>query len=99
MHMQQRGKIVARPERRLERLVKGFANHRRIQILELLQHRPELSVVEVATTLHVNFKTVSDHIRRLAIAGLVLKRSAGNSVRHKLTDQAQSILEFLRTLE
>ncbi len=91
--------IEGRPERKLERLVKGFANHRRIQILQLLERQPELSVVEVASRLHANFKTISEHIRRLAIAGLVLKRSSGNSVRHKLTDRAISILKFLRTLE
>ena len=84
---------------RLERTVKGFANHRRIQILELLQKTPELSVDEIATILKINFKTASEHIRRLAISGLVLKRHAGNEVRHKLTDKAISILKFLRILE
>ena len=84
---------------KLERTVKGFANHRRIQILELLQKTSELSVDEIATTLNVNFKTASEHIRRLAIAGLVLKRHAGNEVRHKLTSKAIGILKFLRILE
>ena len=85
--------------RELERLVRGFANRRRNQILELLKSSPELSVDEVAEELSINFKTASDHIRRLAIAGLVLKRNEGNAVRHKLTVRAKSILKFLRTLE
>jgi len=85
--------------RQLERIVKGFANHRRIQILELLEREPELSVVEIAGKLNINFKTASEHIRRLAIAGLVLKRSEGNNVRHKLSDRGGSILKFLRILE
>lgn len=85
--------------RQLERIVKGFANHRRIEILELLEKAPELSVMEIAERLRINFKTASEHIRRLAIAGLVLKRSAGNSVRHKLADRGLAILKFLRTLE
>ncbi|OGG55381.1 hypothetical protein A3D62_00335 [Candidatus Kaiserbacteria bacterium RIFCSPHIGHO2_02_FULL_49_11] len=85
--------------RALERVVKGFANHRRIDILNLLQKRPELSVEEIAETLRINFKTASDHIRRLAIAGLVLKRNEGNMVRHKITSRAESILKFLRILE
>ena len=83
----------------LERVVRGFSNHRRIEIIELLEKKPELSVVEIAETLKVNMKTASEHVRRLAIAGLVLKRSAGNAVRHKLTDRGSSILKFLRTLE
>ena len=85
--------------RRLERIVKGFANHRRIQILELLQKEPELSVFEISDKLNINFKTASEHIRRLDIAGLVMKRSQGLCVRHKLTNRATSILKFLRILE
>ncbi|TSC58332.1 MAG: Uncharacterized protein Greene041679_115 [Parcubacteria group bacterium Greene0416_79] len=83
----------------LERMVRGFSNHRRIQILELLKKSPELSVEEISDMLHINYKTAADHIRRLAIAGLVLKRSDSVSVRHKLTDRAEYILKFLRTLE
>jgi len=85
--------------RELERLVRGFANHRRIQIMELLKNDPELSVFEIAEDLKINYKTASDHIRRLAIAGLVLKRYAGLNVRHKLTERGKSILLFLRILE
>ena len=80
-------------------MVKGFANHRRIQILELLRKKPELSVDEIATELDINFKTASEHVRRLAIAGLVLKRNEGHNVRHKLTNHASLVLKFLRTLE
>jgi len=85
--------------RQLERIVKGFANHRRIEILELLEKEPELSVSEIAFKLKINFKTASEHIRRLAIAGLVFKRYQGNNVRHALTDRARGILKFLRILE
>lgn len=85
--------------RELERMIKGVANHRRIEILVLLEKEPELSVFEISDTLHINFKTGSEHIRRLAIAGLVMKRSDGNSVRHALTERGQSTLKFLRILE
>jgi len=85
--------------RYLERIVKGFANHRRIQILEVLQKEPELSVHEITEKLNINFKTASEHLRRLAIAGLVMKRSAGLHIRHKLTNRGTTILKFLRILE
>jgi len=85
--------------RSLERVVKGFSNHRRIEILDVLRKHPELSVDEVATKLNINIKTASEHIRRLAISGLVLKRNEGNRVRHKLTNRAEAILKFLRILE
>lgn len=92
-------KVEGKSYRDLERIIKGCANHRRIQIMELLSSNPELSVDEIADRLEVNYKTIAEHIRRLAIAGLVLKRSEGSSVRHKLTDRGLLILKFLRTLE
>lgn len=85
--------------RQLEKIIKGASNHRRIQILELLYKKPELSIVEIAENLKVNLKTISDHTRRLAVSGLVLKRNDLNFVRHKLTKNGKSILVFLRTLE
>jgi len=83
----------------LEQVVKGFANHRRIQIMDLLHKEPELSIFDIADKLKVNFKTISEHVRRLAVAGLVMKRNDGSSVRHKLSKIGSSILMFLRTLE
>jgi Mn-dependent DtxR family transcriptional regulator len=83
----------------LERIVKGVANHRRIEILELLKKKPELSLVDISEILNVNFKTISEHIRRLATAGFVLKRYEGHSVRHRITNRGLVILKFLRTLE
>lgn len=85
--------------RKLERSVRGFSNHRRIQMLELLHRTPELSVEEIASALKINYKTAAEHIRRLAIANLVVKRNEANTVRHKLTNHAARVLKFLRTLE
>ena len=79
--------------------MKGFANHRRLEILDLLCKQPELSVDEIASALNINFKTASEHVRRLALAGLVIKRYEGNFVRHKVTARGISILKFLRILE
>ena len=85
--------------RHLERIIKGFANHRRLEILELLKQKPELSVEEVADTLSIGYENASDHIRKLAVAGLVMKRSDGKAVRHKITSRAVFILTFCKTLE
>ena len=83
----------------MERVVKGFANHRRLDILLLLKKNPELSVDEIAERLSIGYENASEHIRKLAIAGLVLKRSDGKAVRHKLTPRATVILTFCKTLE
>ena len=90
---------MAMQYRHLERIIKGVANHRRLEILDLLQRTPELSVEEIAEKLSIVYQNASDHIRKLAIAGLVLKRSDGVSVRHKLTPRAADILVFCKRLE
>ena len=84
--------------RRLERIIKGFANHRRLEIMGLLKREPELSVEDIAERLNIGYQNASDHIRKLAIAGLVAKRNEGSSVRHKLTPRAESILVFCKRL-
>ena len=83
----------------LERIVKGFANHRRLEILQLLRRSPELSVEDIAEQLAIGYENASDHVRKLAIAGLVLKRNDGKAVRHKLTDRAFHVLTFCKTLK
>ena len=99
--MQTTKSVIRRPgarTKRLERLVKGFANHRRIEILELLERHPEMCVNEISEKLQIEMKTASEHLRRLAIAGLLLKRYEGREVRHAITEQARSILAFLDKL-
>ena len=86
-------------ERQLERIVKGFANHRRIQVMKLLEEQAELSLREVCDRLRIGIKTGSEHLRKLAIAGLVLKRNEGRWVRHRLTPRGANVLTFLRMLE
>lgn len=65
----------------------------------LLQKTAELSVFEIAEKLCINYKTASEHIRRLAIAGLVLKRNDSSAVRHALSARGRLVLKFLRRLE
>ena len=84
---------------KLERIVKGFANHRRLQILELLKHEPGLSVENISQRLNIGYENTSDHIRKLLIAGLVAKKSLGTSVSHRLTPRANSILVFCKKLK
>ncbi|AKM84283.1 TPA: hypothetical protein DCZ46_02970 [Candidatus Campbellbacteria bacterium] len=82
----------------MERLFKGFSNHRRIEIIFLLDKKPELSVEEICEELKINFNTGSDHIRKLAQSGIIMKRLDKNSVRHALTKKGKSILVFCKTL-
>ena len=84
--------------RKAERIIKGFANHNRLRILELLKREPELSVFEICDKLKVGYQNGSDHIRKMTIAGLLMKRNDGSSVLHKLTPCADMILVFCKRL-
>ena len=86
-------------KRQLEQIVRGFSNHRRIEMLDLIHSNPELSVNEISEKLKLNFKTTSSHLKRLIVAGLIMKRSKGRDIRHKLSERGLFILKFLRTLE
>ena len=84
------------PYKKIEKIVKGFANHRRIQVLELLEKTSNLSVDDISQNLYVDFFTISDHIRKLADAGLVDKQYKGRFVIHNLTKRGKSILSFCK---
>lgn len=68
-------------------------------MLDLIDSISELSVDEISKKLNINFKTASSHLRRLIMAGLILKRSQGKDIRHKITERGKNVLTFLRTLE
>lgn len=67
--------------------------------MDLLEKNPELSVSEISEKIKSDLKNVSEHIRKLTIAGLVIKRNQGKNIRHKLTSRGVTILTFYRTLE
>ncbi len=86
-------------ERKLERIAKGFANHRRIEMMRVLERAPDLSLLHVCQRLGVGYKTGAEHLRRLVLAGLVSKRNRGRWVVHRLSKLGAVVLTFLRTLE
>lgn len=85
--------------KKLEKIIKGFSNHRRLQILYLLEREPELSVEQISNKLRIGYMNASDHIRKLAIAGLVSKRNRGVNVLHTITSRAKIILAFCKKLK
>lgn len=90
---------MKKSSRELERIVKGFANHNRLKILDLLDKKSDLSVQEISEMLKSDFKNISAHIGKMHISGLIQKKSEGNLVRHKLSKRGKSILQFVRIIE
>lgn len=82
-----------------QEVVKAFANHYRIDILQLLEKRPGLDVVEITHELKASYKTIAVHTARLSRSKLIYKRYRGHNVEHRLTKRGKYILKFLRSLE
>lgn len=86
-------------KRALEQIVRGFSNHRRIQILDLLEKEPELSTIEIARKLKISLKLSSVYTKRLTMAGLIMKKSQGKNIRHRLSERGEYVLNFLKALK
>jgi len=85
--------------RRLELIVKGYANYRRLQILELLHAKPEQSIENIAEAIKSGYENTTDHLRKMTAAGLLYKRHDGPSVLHRLTPRAELIVAFCKKLQ
>jgi DNA-binding MarR family transcriptional regulator len=83
--------------KQLERHFKGVANHRRIEVLQLVSRSPGVTVEDIAERLSVNIKTISEHIRRLVAAGLVDKKYVGRTVNHTLSPYGRIFIKFIQT--
>ncbi|MBI2355701.1 MAG: winged helix-turn-helix transcriptional regulator [Candidatus Doudnabacteria bacterium] len=81
--------------KQLERHFKGIANHRRIDILLLIARQPGINLEQIADVLRCNFKTISEHTRRLVQAGLVNKAYKGRKVEHQLSPYGERFKKIL----
>ena len=83
--------------KQLERHFKGIANHRRIQILMLVNKAEGITLENIAEHLDANLKTISEHTRRLVAAGLLDKKYRGRQVTHKLSPYGKRITKLMET--
>lgn len=82
----------------MEKVVRGFSNHRRIQFLYLIADAPGLDVAGLAAGCRVKQQTATEHLRRMEVAGLILKRKKGRQVLHSATELGLEALRFLDSL-
>lgn len=85
--------------KQFERYFKGAANHHRIDILLLVSKSPDITLDGIAENLNKNFKTISEHTRRLVQAGFLNKRYQGRSVIHSLSPYGKKFVEFMKTFQ
>ncbi len=83
--------------KQLERHFKGVANHRRIDILFVVEKFENITLDEITEQLKCNLKTVSEHTRRLVQAGLLNKQYRGRTVAHSLSPYGKRMITFIKT--
>jgi predicted transcriptional regulator len=85
--------------KQMERHFKGIANYRRIDILLLVSQSKGINVDNIAKNLACNFKTISEHTRRLVQAGLLNKEYSGRTVVHALSPYGEKIVKFIKMFQ
>jgi DNA-binding MarR family transcriptional regulator len=83
--------------KQMERHLKGVANHRRIEILYLISENEDITLDGICEALKGNTKTISEHTKKLAQAGLVNKNYKGRGVNHTLSPYGQRFIKFIKT--
>ena len=85
--------------KQMERHLKGISNHRRIEILLLIDRQTEITLESIVSTLKANEKTIGEHTRRLFHAGLINKSNKGNFVLHTLSPYGKKVVKFLKEFQ
>jgi len=81
----------------MERHLKGVANYRRIAILFIVADNDGITLDGICGSLGGNVKTVSEHVKKLAQAGLINKSRQGRGIAHSLSPYGKRFLKFIRT--
>ena len=89
---------MANNDRGRAKLAGGLANHRRIEMIRLLQTKGNLCVEEVAIECGLQVSTASEHARRLHEVGLIKKRAEGRRVRLFPTRRSAMLLSTIDSL-
>ncbi len=89
--------MINKTSKQLERHFKGVANHRRLDILFLVEKNSGIDLSGIADELDANVKTISDHTRRLTHAGLIMKSYVGTQVVHSLSPYGRKFIEFIKS--
>lgn len=83
----------------VERILKGFANKRRIAIVQYLKRQKEASVGEIAGAIRLSFKSTSRHLSVLIAAGILEREQRGLLMWYSLASDmppiTKNVISFL----
>lgn len=86
---------ASKTSKQMERHLKGIANHYRIELLFYIANNNKATLDDMVNAIKANQKTLSEHTRRLYIAGLINKKYRGKFVEHSLSPYGKTFVKFL----
>lgn len=84
--------------KRIERVFKGVAHHKRARILEFIAKENNTTLWQISQGLDIEFRNASHHTEIMEKAGLIEKKYAGRSMMHFLTPYGQKVYDFFKQL-
>ena len=71
----------------LDKILKAFANKRRLAIIKYLKNAKQASVGDIAEEIHLSFRSTSKHLGILFAADIVDKEQKGSYLLYRISDQ------------
>ena len=84
--------------RLLERQLKALGSKQRLRILQELKRRRNLSVSDLAHTLHLSVQATSVHLQKLAALEIIKPRRRAQSVLYRLSLPQSPLLKHVLAL-
>ena len=79
--------------KKIEKVLKALANHRRLEILNILRNKKEdITVGEIAEGIKLSFKSTSRHLAVLSAAEIVTRDQINLHVYYKISPDASLLV-------
>ena len=85
--------------KKLEKLLKAFANARRLEILKNLLEKKDLTVGQLSKRIKLSFKSTSRHLAVLFAADLVEKDQHSLEMRYRICQKQVTIIKTILNLK
>ena len=84
---------------RLERFCNAVSSRKRIEILNILLEKPDLSLGDIARKIDAEKQNASLHTYKLLHQGLIAKRKNKTKVEHAITKRGELVLSFVKEVD
>ncbi|MBI2035102.1 MAG: helix-turn-helix transcriptional regulator [Candidatus Liptonbacteria bacterium] len=82
----------------LEKILKAFANKRRLAIIKYVKYKREASVGDIAEEIELSFKATSKHLNILLAADILEKDQIGLQMFYRLNSNQRSAAKQIISL-